>query len=173
MRKRIVALVLFFQFFILWRGWYWTWKGKDSKESFAKDSILYLMKRWGKSFHLDEKINRFSDAVNSVLSAIHFSSWIAELWQAGPTRPANLWEWCRTGAMQVKEELLAGSQCKLVQLEAGMLLKLPVSGRSSPLQHLCSAVPLKSPLQSVSTISLLLKLQIKPRPQIWWCGGSL
>lgn len=82
MRKIMMTLVLFFQFFILWRGWYWTWKWKDSKKYFAK--IIYLIKRGGKSFHLtrkDEKISRFLEAVNSVLSAIHFSSWIAELWQ--------------------------------------------------------------------------------------------
>lgn len=121
MRKRMMALVLLFQFFTLWRGWYWTWKWKDSKKSFAK---IVSYEEIGKILSLNEKINRFLDVVNSALWAIPFSSWIAELCQAGPTRPGNLWEWCRTGAMQVKEEFLAGSQCKLVQLEAGMLLKL-------------------------------------------------
>lgn len=168
-----MALVLLFQFFYSLKGSVLNMEVKRQQGVFCKDSILHLLKRQEKSFHLDERINRFLAAVNSVLSATHFSSWMAELWQAGPTRPGNLWERHRMGAMQVKEEFLAGSPCKLVQLEAGMLLKQPVSGRSSPLKHLCSAVPLKNALQSVSTISPLLQLQIKPSPEIWWRGGSL
>lgn len=47
-----------------------------------------------------------------------------------------------------------------------MLLKHPVSGRTSPIKHLLLAVPLKNALQSLSTISFLFKLQIRLRNEI-------
>lgn len=122
------------------------------------------MQRWKRSFHLDEKINRFLEVVNSVLSATHFSIWIAEFVASWPN---TSWEFM--GMMQNRGNAGEGGvSCRLpVQTgPTGMLLKHLVSGRSSPLKHLCSAVPLKNALQSVSTISLLLKLQIKPRPEI-------
>lgn len=57
-------------------------------------------------------------------------------------------------------------QCKLVQREEWMLLKHPISGRTSPLKHLLLAVPLKNALQSWSTILFLFKLQIRRRNEI-------
>lgn len=62
-------------------------------------------------------------------------------------------------------------QCKLVQQEEWMLLKHPVSGRTRPLKHLLSAVPLKNALQSFE--HNLIPVQTADQNEEWLFGGSL
>lgn len=100
---------------------------------------------------------------------------IAELCCVGPKVP---WEPEgndeKLGAMQVREEFLAGSQphSPLQTGPTGEMdaSKHPISGRTHPLEHLLLAVPLKNALQALSTILFLFKLQIRLRTRlvVWW-----